>query len=284
MCGLQAAVAFPTSGPGALVSALRSACEAAGVEIRTSCEVAGVVMEDNRVTGARFASGEIVGTSLVLSSISRRRTLLHLANGAGVGFAERRTIDAVSGVASAKINLVLDRLPDASDVTGILKGRLILAERLESYAVAHADSRAGRISDELVMEVVFPTVADPTLATQGGHVVSILVQPVPRDVAGGWEGSKARFTAKVLAKLNHHLPGLVKHIVAADILTPDVLESRYGVEFGHTDISRMLGGWPARVRTNIDGLLLCGADADVVPSVSGRAGRIAATLAMASAR
>jgi phytoene dehydrogenase-like protein len=212
MCGLQAAVAFPAGGPGALSMALAKACETAGVELRTNCGVAGLTIDENRVTGARLQSGDAVTAPLVLSSLSRARTLLELADGAGLGLAERRKIGDFSPVAAAKIVLALDQLPVADGIAGTLKGRLILAERLESYVLAHADARAGRIPDDLIMEVTFPTVADP-----------------------------------------------------------DML-----------DVSRMLWDWTARVGTTIDGLYLCGADADVAPAVSGRAGRIAARLAIAA--
>ena len=254
--------------------------ESAGGEIRSNCAVAELIIEDNRITGARLRTGEDVMAPIVLSSLSRRATLMELAGGKGLGLAERRAYGRASPAAAAKIVLVLDKLPDAYGVAGVFKGRLILAERLENYVLAHADARAGRIPDELVMEVTFPTVADPTLAPLGGHVASLLIRPVPRDIAGGWEASKATFAAKALSRLNSRIPGLVKHVVAIDVLTPDVLSSRYGNEPDTLDVSRMFSDWPARVQTAIDGLYLCGSDTDVAPAVSGRPGRIAATLAI----
>ncbi len=283
MCGLQAAVAFPRGGPGALVLALTRTCEAAGVEVRTSSQASEVAVQDGHVTGVRLHSDEFIAAPLVLSSASRRATLLKLAHGVGLGIAERRELEnAVLPVAAAKIMLALDGLPETDGMADILGGRLILADRMESYVAAHADSRAGRISEEPVMEVTFPTVADPTLAPNGGHVASVLVRPVPHEVAGGWKTMKAEFAAKVLSRLNNCIPGLVKRAVALDVLTPDVLCSRYGAEFEVPGGAQMLADWPARVQTAIDGLFLCGADADVSPAVSGRAGRIAANLAITS--
>jgi phytoene dehydrogenase-like protein len=160
----------------------------------------------------------------------------------------------------------------------------VLAEGLESYATAHAEARGGGIPNVLVLEAVFPTVVAPSLDVDGGHAVSISVRPLPLAPAGGWDTQKAALAARVVSKLNGCVPGLVRHIVGIDILTPDVLASRFGEEPVHIDISRILAYWPSRVCAPIEGLYLCGADADVVPAVSGRAGRIAASLAMAEPR
>jgi phytoene dehydrogenase-like protein len=283
MCGLQASVAFPAGGPGALSLALAKACEAAAVEIRTSCGVAELVIDGDRNCGARLHTGDLVTAPLVLSSLSRRTTLVELARGAGLGLAEQSAAGDTPEIAAAKVLLALDTIPDGASLSGLLKGRLILAERLENYSAAHADARAGRIPDDLLMEVTFPTIADPSLGSKGRHIASVLVRPVPRDVAGGWEASKTAFAAKVVSRLNSRIPGLVDHVVAIDVLTPDVLHSRYGAEPDTVDVSRMMADWPARVETAIGGLYLCGADADVAPAVSGRPGRIAATLAIAAA-
>jgi len=282
MCGLQGAVAFPAGGPAALSMALVKACETAAVELRMNARVAELAIDGNRVTGVRLHSGDVVMAPLVLSSLSRRTTLLELAGGAGLGLGERHKIADASPVAAAKIVLALDKLPDADGIAGKLNGRLILADRPESYVLAHADARAGRIPDDLVMEVTFPTVTDRALAPQGGHAASVVVRPVPREIAGGWEASRAVFAAKALSRLNGRIPGLVKHVVAIDVLTPDVLSSRYGAEPDTLAVSRMLSDWPARMRTAIDGLYLCGADADVAPAASGRSGRIAALLAISA--
>jgi len=47
-----------------------------------------------------------------------------------------------------------------------------------------------------------------------------------------------------------------------------------------SDIAHMLAPWRARVGTPIRGLYLCGRDAEPVPAAGGRAGRIAASIAL----
>jgi len=280
MCGLQAAVAFAAGGPGALVTALMKACEAAGVEIRTNAEVTELAIQGGRVVGARLSTGDGVTAPLVLSSLSRHTSLSQLANRAALGLAERRALNDKFPIAEAKIVLALDGLPEVRDTAGAFNGGLIFAERLESYVLAHADARAGRIPQEPIMEVTIPSIADPDLAPQGKHVASVLVRSVPREIPGGWSASKATFAAKALAQLDSRIPGLVNRVIAAEVLTPEDLSTRYHTEAEDLDVSRMLAPWPQRVQTPIENLFLCGADADVAPAISGRAGRIAATIAI----
>lgn len=282
MCGLQAATAFPAGGPAMLVQALLEACKIAGVDIGTGACVEELTVKDGRVTGAYLRSGEAVSASLVLSSLSRRKTLLELANGEALGLAECRTLqNAPAPLAAAKVLLAFDQLPFTGGAAEKMSGRAIVADRLESYAFAHAAARAGRIPEEPVMEIVFP--ADPSFATSGNHVASIMVRPVPYDVAGGWGAHKTAFAAAVVARLNQRIPGLAKRVTGAKVFTPKDLSANGNAPPDAVSASRMLASWSRRMQTSIDGLFLCGEDAEPVPAVSGRAGRIAAALAMKAA-
>jgi len=277
MCGLQAAVAFPTGGPATLVGALAGACKAAGAELRTGAAVVELVIDKGRVAAARLDSGEMITAPLVLSSLSRRKTLVELSGGAGLGLTDMRAMhEAASPVGAAKILLVLDKMPNTGGIADAVTSRFIVAERLESYVTAHSAARAGRLPDEPLMEVVFSAIADPP----GGLMASVLVRPVPRIVVGGWNALKTTFAARIVAALNQCIPGLARHMVAIQVLTPDDLSARFGTEPDDLGVPRMLADWSSRVRTPISGLYLCGADAEPVPAVSGRAGRIAASLAL----
>jgi phytoene dehydrogenase-like protein len=279
MCGLQGAVAFPVGGPGAVASALASAAKEAGAEMRTGVRAAEILVENGVAAGVRLESGETIDAPLVLSSLGRRETLLQLSKCACVGLAERTSLArSLPATSAAKVLLALDSLPVIGGVEIPKAGRYVLADRLESYATAHAAARAGRMPDELTMEVVVASSVDATLAPAGSHVVSILVRPVPSEISGGWENVKAILAAKVVAALERFFPGIARHIVAAEVLTPDTLRVRYGPEQDRLETSRMLLGWRELVCTPVKGLFLCGADP--VGGVSGRAGRIAATLAL----
>jgi phytoene dehydrogenase-like protein len=69
-------------------------------------------------------------------------------------------------------------------------------------------------------------------------------------------------------------------VMAAEVLTPDDLAHRYGIEDdfgGPVSAERLLSDWRARMVTPIRGLVLCGASVDPVGAVSGRAARLVVT-------
>jgi phytoene dehydrogenase-like protein len=175
--------------------------------------------------------------------------------------------------------LALNAPPAFNGVAVPLRGRFLLADRLETFVAAHAASRAGRVPQELVLEVVVPTAGDPELAPLGQHVVSIRIGPLPRHVAGGWDAAKTPLAAKAVAALDRCAPGLAHHVTGAFVLTPDDIAARYGEEDGVT-VERVLSDWRSRILTPIGGLILCGAASEPVGALSGRAGRIAATMAL----
>ena len=56
-------------------------------------------------------------------------------------------------------------------------------------------------SNELALEVTIPTIADPSLAPAGCHVLSALLPYVPADAQGGWEAHREVLRKRVLATL-----------------------------------------------------------------------------------
>jgi phytoene dehydrogenase-like protein len=280
MCGLQGAAAIPLGGPGALIDALTAAAKIAGVEFRTGARVADIIVKEGAATGVALQSGDEISAKVVLASFSRAELLATKAGRTALGFAEAATLErSVPAIASAKVMLALNAAPAFGGALP-LRGRFLLADKVETFVTAHAASRGGRMPEELAMEVVIPTAADPALAPMGQHVVSIRIGPLPRHLPGGWDA--ARLAAKAIAALDRCAPGLARHVTAAQVLTPDDIAARYGEEDGVT-VERVLSDWRSRILTPIKGLYLCGAASEPVAAISGRAGRIAAALAVREA-
>jgi phytoene dehydrogenase-like protein len=280
MCGLQGAAAIPLGGPGALVDALTTAAKIAGVGFRTGAHVADLLVKDGAAAGVVLDAGDEIAGKFVLASFSRRQLLATPAGRAAFGFAQATELErSVPAVASAKVLLALNAAPDVG--AGVpLQARFVLADRVETFVTAHAASRAGRVPDELVLDVVVPTAADPALAPLGQHVVSIRIAPLPRHLPGGWDAAK--LAAKAIAVLDRCAPGLARRVTAAQVATPGDIASRYGEEDGAT-VERVMSDWRSRISTPIRGLFLCGAASEPVGAISGRAGRIAAALALREA-
>ncbi|HEY1632921.1 MAG TPA: NAD(P)/FAD-dependent oxidoreductase [Rhizomicrobium sp.] len=266
MSGLQGAVSWPRGGPAALVAALTGAAKKLGVEIQTGARVARIVLHEEQANGVELASGETIAAPLVFSSLSRRRTLCELAPGGAAGFDALSALPKRGALGEATVLLALKALPNADETS-----RFVVADRLEAYAAAASAARAGRLPDELVFEFVTP----PGLAPPGQHVLSARVRPVP---AAMDDEMKTKLGAKLVSALETHKSGLSKQIAAVEVLSPDDIATRYG----YNEETDMLADWTTRLMTPIPCLLLCGAEP--VAAVSGRAGRIAAALALGAKR
>jgi phytoene dehydrogenase-like protein len=284
MCGLQGATAFPKGGLGAAIDAFAGTARVAGVETRTPAAVSDIrLSRDGAVRGVVLASGDVVEAPLVLSSLSRRQSLSYPSVCGALDFGDAAEIAReADGVQTARIVLELDREPVIAGSAVPAHGRFVVAERLDSLAQAHAAARAGVLPQELPMEVILPAAADPTLASPGCYLVSVLVAPLPAHIEGGWRKAKPLLAAKVVAGLSRHMPGLGAHLTGVDVLSPDDVREGYGADDafgGAVDATRLLADWRTRVRTPIPGLILCGAAADPVGALSGRGGRVAACYA-----
>jgi phytoene dehydrogenase-like protein len=270
MCGLQGAVAIPRGGMAALAEALSAAAGAAGAEIRTGSPVARLLLSGDAVSGVALASGEEIPARVVLSSLSRRETLLTLAPTGAVGFAAAKQLGRAPQVGEAKLVLALKAVPAALQPAG----RFVITERLESCVAAHAEARAGRLPGDLALEAVVPTMFDPSLTPSGAHILSVLVRPLPVSPVGGWPGLAPRLIENVLALLERQAPGLKANIAGLNFVAPKPPGD--SLTAGH-----MLCGWRARIATPIAGLFLCGEAAEPVPALSCRAARTAAAIAAA---
>lgn len=279
-------------GPAALIAALEQAARAAGVEIRTGAEVGRIRIENGKVVGVALASGEALEAAAVISTCDPKRTFLQLI---APGTLPIRIEDEYRRIrmrgTAAKIHLALD-------------GPFELAAR-PGQAFEHIRIGGGHIDDlerafdaikyrEVAakphLEIRVPSVAEPSLAPTGHHVVSILASYVPHDVKGGWSADRrAVFLESVLRTLERHAPEVRKRIVAQELLSPADLEARFALtggqlHHGEPALDQMLVMRPtpsaARYRTSVPGLLLGGSGSHGGGGVACTAGVLAAEAAL----
>jgi len=269
MCGQQGAVAAPLGGLAALADMIVVAAQTAGVEIRTRARVIKIVA-DNAVAGVALDSGEEIFASAVLSSLSRRTTLLDLAPTSSAGLAETQRLKrSAPQTGEASILFLLN----TALVFHALNARFILADRLDTYAAGGTAVRDGRLPEELLIEAAVPTAADPSLAPTGQHLLSVRVPGLPLTPEGGWPALSAKLVERVTAALERHAPHLRERIVGLDLRLPRKAEPFSAV--------RLASSYADRVSTPVEGLFLCGVCAEPMNAVSGRAGRLAAGIAQA---
>ena len=263
-------VAMAKGGMGALTASLARAATAAGAEIRLLSKVEQIIVDSDRVTGLRLASGEEFITPLVVSAANPRTTLLDMVGPRYLGTGTIRRVNAIRMRGNAaKLHLALLGSPNWRGLAPASENsRLIIAPSIDAIEGAFNAAKYGEASADPVMEIVVPTLSDPSLAPQGKHVLSAIVQYAPYDVKGGWESNRAAFTETAIGVLERYAPGIRHLIVAAELVTPYDLESRYLMLGGHwhhgeMSVDQMFMLRPfqeaAQYRTSVDGLFLAGA-------------------------
>jgi len=255
--------------------------------VRTGSPVTRITLDGDRASGVELASGEVIRAGTVVSNADPARTLLTLlgARHLDTGFAQRIRHLRSKGTA-AKLHLALDDLPEFTRLPPMLAGeRLVIAPDLVYIEHAYDHSKYGECSPEPVLEITIPTVHDRTLAPEGRHVLSGIVQYAPYDARANTEEARAAFLERTLAVLDRYSPNLRRRIVAAELLLPFDIEREFRITGGHwhhaelaLDQMLMLRPVPgaAQYAMPVNGLYLCGAGCHPGGGVMGAAGRNAA--------
>ena len=82
----------------------------------------------------------------------------------------------------AKVNLALDALPRFKSGTrqaATLAGIIHIGPTIDYLERAADDAKYGRYSAQPFLEITIPSIADPTLAPAGKHVMSVWMQSAP---------------------------------------------------------------------------------------------------------
>jgi phytoene dehydrogenase-like protein len=285
--GPAGASALPAGTMGAVAESLAAAARSAGAEIRSRCPVKRILMNGMQVAGVELEGGEQLLADTVVSNADPKTTFMDLLGARHVeaDFARRIQNFRARGN-TAKLHLALDGLPNFKGVSEQQLGeRLLIAPTMEYVDQAFDHCKYGEFSARPVAEIVLPTLHDPSLAPEGGHVLSAVVQYAPRQLAGGWGEGKKAFSEVVMDALSAYAPDIRDRTVAAELLTPEDLEKDYRMTGGHwhhgelsLDQFLMLRPVPkaAQYRTPVDGLYLCGAGCHPGGGIMGSAGRNAA--------
>ena len=192
---------------------------------------------------------------------------------------------------SGKVNLALDGLPDFTCLPGLgphLRGDITIAPSVDYLERAYDDAKYGAFSKKPFMDIVIPSLTDPTVAPPGKHTMSIFVQYAPynlKEGAADWPNQREAFGDAVIDTLSEYMPNLKSRILHRQVLSPWDLEQIYGLTEGnifHGELNleqlffnRPVAGW-SQYRTPIAGLYLCGAGAHPGGGVTGAPGHNAA--------
>ncbi|MGZ8438584.1 MAG: phytoene desaturase family protein, partial [Candidatus Limnocylindrales bacterium] len=206
---------IPKGGTGGISEAIGNAARALGAEIRTEAPVARVIVKGGRAAGVALESGEEIEASSILSSLDSRLTFLGLLEPGTLDptFEEEIRRFKFRG-SSGKVNLAVDRLPDFTCLPGEgehLRGAISFSPSVEEMEQAYDDAKYGRFSRRPYVDMIIPTLVDPTMAPPGKHVISCFVQYAPYRLApelGTWDDQREAFGDAVIDRIAEFAPNI----------------------------------------------------------------------------
>src|SRR5205085_341107 len=167
---------FSRGGTGAISNAIAAAARELGVEIRTQASVDKIIVKDGRTTGVALKSGEEISANIVSSSVDPHLTFEKFLEPSNLpaDFLESVRRYKFRG-SSGKVNLALDALPDFKSLPGQgahLRGAISISPTVEYMERAYDEAKYGRFSRHPYIDIVIPSLTDPSVAPPGTHVMS----------------------------------------------------------------------------------------------------------------
>ena len=290
--GLFRSASLVKGGIGQLTQAMAETARGFGAEIRTDAEVKSINAEGGKVTGVTLANGETLQADVVVSGASPRTTFLELLDPRTLDVSFIRHAQNIKYRGSAsRMHFTLSGLPEfpalaGGETDGYLRGPIQIAPSIAYLQRAFDHTKYGRSSSAPYLDIVVPTVADPSLAPSGKHIMSVTVKYTPYALRDGDWASKAGEIAKlVVDTIAEYAPNFRGLIVDQKLITPAELERVYDLPEGNINHGEMtldqffhmrpIPGY-ARYRTPVKGVYVCGPGCHPGGGVTGLPGRNAA--------
>jgi phytoene dehydrogenase-like protein len=190
---------------------------------------------------------------------------------------------------SGKVNLALDGLPDFTAYPGSgphLRGAVSISPGVEYMERAYDAAKYGRYSRQPYIDIVIPSLTDPSVAPPGKHVMSCFVQYAPYHLKEGhWDDCREGFGDTVVDTIAQYAPNIKNLILHRQVLTPLDIERTFGLTEGNIfqgelTLEQLLflrpaPGW-AQYTTPIKNLYMCGSATHPGGGIMGAPGRNAA--------
>ena len=282
---------FARGGTGAISNAIADAAREAGAEIRTKAAIAQIIVKNGKAKGVVLADGDEIYADIISSSVDPRLTFTKFLE---AGTLPAEFLEDVNRYkyrgSSGKVNLALDALPNFKAIPGPgahLRGAISISPSVEYMERAYDDAKYGNFSRRPYIDMVIPTLTDPSVAPPGKHIMSCFVQYAPYKLRPGlnWDDQKEAFGDNVINTIAEYAPNIKDVILHRQVVTPLDLEREFGLSEGNIfqgELSleqlfflRPVPGW-AQFRTPIKNLYMCGSATHPGGGIMGGPGRLAA--------
>jgi phytoene dehydrogenase-like protein len=277
-------------GTGAISEAIAGAAREAGAEIRTETAVSKIIVKDAAAVGVVLMNGDYLTANVISSSVDPHVTFLKMIGPEHLPdeFAADVRRYKFRG-SSGKVNLALDALPDFKAIGGSgphLRGAISISPGIDYMERAYDDAKYGQYSRRPYIDMVIPSLTDPSVAPPGKHVMSCFVQYAPYHLKeGNWDDEREAFGDTVINTIAEYAPNIRDIILHRQVLTPLDIEREFGLTEGNIFqgeltleqlfFLRPAPGW-AQYRTPIKNLYMCGSATHPGGGIMGAPGRNAA--------
>ncbi|MDX6574403.1 MAG: hypothetical protein QOE96_356 [Blastocatellia bacterium] len=277
-------------GTGSISNAIGDAAREFGAEIRTEAPIAKIILQNGQAKGVVLENGDEIYADVISSSVDPRLTFMKMVG------EEHLPTDFVDDIkrykfrgSSGKVNMALDALPDFKCMPGAgphLRGAVSISPSIEYMERAYDDAKYGRYSRRPYIDIVIPSLTDPSIAPPGKHVMSCFVQYAPYNLKeGNWDEQREAFGDTVIDTIAEHAPNIRDIILHRQVLTPLDIERDFGLSEGNIFqgeltleqlfFLRPAPGW-AQYRSPIRNLYMCGSATHPGGGIMGASGRNAA--------
>src|SRR5215210_4435681 len=212
-------------GTGAISNAIADAAREAGAEILTCSAIEKIIVKNGQARGVVLENGDEIAAEVVSSSVDPRLTFIKMIG------AEHLPDDFVADInrykfrgSSGKVNLALAGLPDFKSLPGPgphLRGAVSISPSVDYMERAYDDAKYVRFSRRPYIDIVIPSLTDPSVAPPGRHVMSCFVQYAPYNLKEGtWDERREEFGNTVINTIAEHAPNISQLILHRQVLTP----------------------------------------------------------------
>jgi phytoene dehydrogenase-like protein len=279
-------------GTGAISNSIGDAAREAGVEIRMEAPIAKIILKNGEAKGVVLENGDEIYANVISSSVDPRLTFMKMV---GEEHLPEDFVDDIKRYkfrgSSGKVNLALDALPNFRSMPGAgphLRGAVSISPSVDYMERAYDEAKYGRFSRRPYIDIVIPTLTDPSIAPPGKHVMSCFVQYAPYNLKeGSWDDKREEFGDTVINTIAEHAPNLKDIILHRQVVTPLDLERDFGLSEGNIFqgeltleqlfFLRPAPGW-AQYRSPIKNLYMCGSATHPGGGIMGASGRNAAMM------
>jgi phytoene dehydrogenase-like protein len=271
--GSMGAWGFARGGTGAVAQAMADCFADQGGETILGSGVEQIIVKNGKVTGVALENGNEYHSDVVVSNMTFPRTFLECMDPKDLdaGFLKKVKNFKIRG-SSGKVNIALDGLPKFTALpegSELARGDMHLIDSIERLERAYDDWKNGIWSQDPYIDMLIPSMTDPTMTPPGKHFMSCFVQYVPPKVHGkDWTDEQVQqFGQTVINQIEEYAPGFKDLILHMEIRTPRELENEVGLTegnifHGELTMDQLLFNRPipgfAQYRGPSKGLYMCG--------------------------